>query len=69
MEKSTNGNPSHSEVCQEHGKNLFLGLCFDLTLTASEAIQVFDDRSKVQTDCKRSTVESPEPEIALVIES
>lgn len=62
MDKSINGNTSHSEAWQEQGKILFLGPCFDMTLSAAEAIQVFDGRNKVRTDCKRSTAKSPDPD-------
>jgi lipopolysaccharide assembly outer membrane protein LptD (OstA) len=50
MNKSADSHAIPLEVKDKHEMHLYLGPCFDLTLSASEAIQIFDDRRKTGAD-------------------
>jgi hypothetical protein len=61
MNKSIDDYASRSEVRDKHEMNLYLGPCFDLTLSATEAIKIFDDRSKVPSGQSQSAPSAPKP--------
>lgn len=54
------GYASNSEAVDKQEFNLCLGPCFDLTLSATEAIRIFDDRSKIRSDQNRAVADAPE---------
>ena len=62
MEKLIDGYASNSEAVDKQELNLCLGPCFDLTLSATEAIKIFDDRSKIRSDQNQASADAPEPE-------
>ena len=61
MNKSIDDYASRSEVRDKHEMNLYLGPCFDLTLSATEAIKIFDDRSEVQSSQSQAALSAPKP--------
>jgi hypothetical protein len=62
MNKSIDDYASRSEVRDKHEMNLYLGPCFDLTLSATEAIKIFDDRNKMRSGQSQAAPDAPEPE-------
>jgi hypothetical protein len=62
MNKLIDGYASRSEAGDKHEMNLYLGPCFDLTLSATEAIKIFDDRSKKRPDQSQAVPDATEPE-------
>lgn len=62
MNKSIDGYASHSEAWDKPEMNLYLGPCFDLNLSATEAIKIFDERRKMRSAQSQATPDAPEPE-------
>jgi hypothetical protein len=62
MNKLIDGYASRSEVRDKHGMNLYLGPCFDLTLSATEVIKIFDDRSKMGPGLGQAAPDATGPE-------
>ena len=62
MNKMIDDYASRLEVRDKYEMNLCLGPCFDLTLSATEAIKIFDDRSKMRSAQSQAALDAPEPE-------
>ncbi len=62
MEELIDGYASNPEAVDNHELNLCLGPCFDLTLSATEAIKLFDKRSKKRSDQNQVAADTPESE-------
>ncbi|MGD9009555.1 MAG: hypothetical protein PVG41_16635 [Desulfobacteraceae bacterium] len=62
MNKLIDGYASRTEGRYKHEMNLYLGPCFDLTLSASEAIKIFDDRRKMRSGQSQAAPDATEPE-------
>jgi hypothetical protein len=62
MNKLIDDYASRSEGRDKHEMNLYLGPCFDLTLSATEAIKIFDDRSKIQSGQNQAAPDATEAE-------
>lgn len=62
MNKLIDGYAFRTERRDRHEMNLYLGPCFDLTLSATEAIKIFDDRSKMRSDQSQTAPDATEPE-------
>lgn len=62
MNKFIDGYASCSKVRDKHEMYLHLGPCFDLTLSATEAIKVFDERSKKRSGQNQSATDATDPE-------
>ncbi len=62
MDKLIDRYASRSDAWDKDEMNLYLGPCFDLTLSATEAIKIFDERSKMRSDQSQAAPEVPEPE-------
>lgn len=60
MNKMIDDYASRSEVRDKHEMKLYLGPCFDLTLSATEAIRIFDDRSKMRSAQSQTAPDAPE---------
>lgn len=62
MNKMIDDYASRPEVRDKHEMNLYLGPCFDLTLSATEAIKIFDVRIKIRSAQSQPAPDAPEPE-------
>jgi hypothetical protein len=62
MNKLIDGYASRTEGRDKHDMNLYLGPCFDLTLSAAEAIKIFDSRSKMRPSQSQAAPDATEPE-------
>jgi hypothetical protein len=62
MNKLIDGYAFRSEVQDKHEMNLYLGPCFDLTLSATEVIKIFDDRRKLRPGQSHAAPDATERE-------
>jgi hypothetical protein len=54
MNKSMDSHAYRPEAKDKHKMHLYLGPCFDLTLSAMEAIKIFEDQRKIRPDQSRA---------------
>jgi hypothetical protein len=69
MNKLVDGHASRPQTRDTHDMNLYLGPCFDLTLSATEVIRIFDDRRKTRLDRHRAATDKPVSELPVAKQS
>lgn len=65
MNKGPDDNIASADAWQKLDRSLFLGPCFDLDLNATQAIEEFENKKKLQTHCTPVTAEPPKSKVAL----
>ena len=65
MNKGPDDNIASANAWQKHDRSLFLGPCFDLDLNATQAMEAFESKKKLQTHCTPVTAEPQKPKVSL----